>query len=124
MKNRIDKLLAIAIILAILLGFSACVTNFSPSSSPTTSTPSPTSPAGLEKIQHFVFIMQENRSFDSYFGTYPGANGIPAGISFVDLMTVQRSLFVTIPTSLTLVGLMIGIMHKQILIMVRWTKEG
>ena len=28
--------------------------------------------------------MQENRSFDSYFGTYPGANGIPQGISFID----------------------------------------
>jgi phospholipase C len=38
----------------------------------------------LEKIKHFVFIMQENRSFDSYFGTYPGADGIPAGISFID----------------------------------------
>ena len=24
-------------------------------------------------IQHVVIIMQENRSFDSYFGTYPGA---------------------------------------------------
>ena len=24
-----------------------------------------------------VIIMQENRSFDSYFGTYPGADGIP-----------------------------------------------
>ncbi len=29
------------------------------------------------KIQHVVIIMQENRSFDHYFGTYPGANGIP-----------------------------------------------
>ncbi len=28
-------------------------------------------------IQHVIIIMQENRSFDSYFGTYPGANGIP-----------------------------------------------
>ncbi len=36
-------------------------------------------PPGLEKIDHFVFIMQENRSFDSYFGTYPGADGIPPG---------------------------------------------
>ena len=35
--------------------------------------------AGLQKIEHFVFIMQENRSFDSYFGTYPGADGIPHG---------------------------------------------
>jgi phospholipase C len=34
---------------------------------------------GLEKIDHFVFIVQENRSFDSYFGTYPGADGIPPG---------------------------------------------
>ena len=29
------------------------------------------------KIKHVVIIMQENRSFDSYFGTYPGADGIP-----------------------------------------------
>jgi phospholipase C len=30
-------------------------------------------------IKHIVVIMQENRSFDTYFGTYPGANGIPKG---------------------------------------------
>ena len=46
--------------------------------------PVPAMRAGLEKIQHFVFIMQENRSFDSYFGTYPGANGIPAGVTVPD----------------------------------------
>ena len=34
-------------------------------------------PAGIHKIRHVVIIMQENRSFDSYFGTYPGADGIP-----------------------------------------------
>jgi phospholipase C len=32
---------------------------------------------GIHKIQHVVMIMQENRSFDDYFGTYPGADGIP-----------------------------------------------
>jgi phospholipase C len=32
---------------------------------------------GIHKIRHVVIIMQENRSFDSYFGTYPGADGIP-----------------------------------------------
>ena len=32
---------------------------------------------GIHKIKHVVVIMQENRSFDNYFGTYPGANGIP-----------------------------------------------
>ena len=30
-----------------------------------------------QKIQHVVIIMQENRSFDEYFGTFPGANGLP-----------------------------------------------
>ncbi|MHB8317837.1 MAG: alkaline phosphatase family protein [Acidimicrobiales bacterium] len=33
--------------------------------------------AGIHKIRHIVIIFQENRSFDSYFGTYPGATGIP-----------------------------------------------
>jgi phospholipase C len=32
---------------------------------------------GIHKIRHVVMIMQENRSFDSYFGTFPGADGIP-----------------------------------------------
>jgi phospholipase C len=32
---------------------------------------------GIHKIQHVIIIMQENRSFDSYFGVYPGADGIP-----------------------------------------------
>jgi phospholipase C len=31
----------------------------------------------IHKIKHVVIIMQENRSFDQYFGTYPGADGIP-----------------------------------------------
>jgi phospholipase C len=37
----------------------------------------PGAAGGLGKIQHIVIIMQENRSFDSYFGTFPGADGIP-----------------------------------------------
>ena len=32
---------------------------------------------GIHKIRHVVMIMQENRSFDSYFGTFPGADGLP-----------------------------------------------
>jgi len=34
-------------------------------------------PQGIHKIKHVIMIMQENRSFDSYFGTFPGAAGIP-----------------------------------------------
>ncbi len=34
----------------------------------------------IHNIQHVVVIMQENRSFDQYFDTYPGANVIPGGV--------------------------------------------
>lgn len=29
----------------------------------------------LSDIEHFVFLLQENRSFDHYFGTLSGVNG-------------------------------------------------
>src|SRR4030088_3383315 len=34
---------------------------------------------GLAKIEHIVFIIKENRSFDTYFGTFPGADGVTIG---------------------------------------------
>jgi phospholipase C len=40
----------------------------------------PTAPPrvpGLSKIRNVIVIMQENRSFDSFFGTFPGADGFP-----------------------------------------------
>ena len=32
---------------------------------------------GIHRIKHVVIVMQENRSFDTYFGTFPGADGLP-----------------------------------------------
>ncbi len=47
------------------------------SSSCSPSTPVASKPTGgIHKIQHVVVIMQENRSFDTYFGAYPGADGL------------------------------------------------
>jgi phospholipase C len=53
-----------------------------PSKSPVASVPIGTlmrqaSRRGIDTIRHVIVIMQENRSFDSYFGTFPGADGIP-----------------------------------------------
>ena len=56
-----------------------------PSTKTPVNTPASTSTAATtaslaearSKIKHIVIIMQENRSFDEYFGTYPGANDIP-----------------------------------------------
>jgi phospholipase C len=39
--------------------------------------PAAAAPQGIHKIKHVIVIMQENRSFDHYFGTFPGADGIP-----------------------------------------------
>jgi len=33
----------------------------------------------LTQIQHWIFVVKENRTFDTYFGTYPGANGATTG---------------------------------------------
>jgi phospholipase C len=35
-----------------------------------------TTATGIQKIRHVIVIMQENRSFDSYFGMFPGADGL------------------------------------------------
>ncbi|MGI8554263.1 MAG: alkaline phosphatase family protein [Dehalococcoidia bacterium] len=55
-----------------VLGFSTVL-----SAGPAASSHARAASADLGKIQHVVVIMQENRSFDHYFGTYPNANGIP-----------------------------------------------
>ncbi|HKO27366.1 MAG TPA: alkaline phosphatase family protein [Solirubrobacteraceae bacterium] len=55
---------------------SGSTTGSSTSTTTATVEPAPTG-VGIHKIHHVVIIMQENRSFDSYFGTYPGADGIP-----------------------------------------------
>ncbi|MEX0990960.1 MAG: alkaline phosphatase family protein [Actinomycetota bacterium] len=54
---------------------------------PATPSPSPIADAdreGIFKLDHLVFIIMENRSFDHYFGTYPGADGIPKKVCVPD----------------------------------------
>src|SRR5215469_17388981 len=65
----------------LIAGLLAACTSGSPGPGSTAgaaaSSAAPASEAGIGKIKHVVIIMQENRSFDSFFGTYPGADGIP-----------------------------------------------
>ncbi len=46
------------------------------------------SPAGIGRIRHVIVIMQENRSFDNFFGTFPRADGIPMNSLKVPLVCV------------------------------------
>jgi phospholipase C len=39
----------------------------------------PAESATTTPVKHFVYMLQGDRSFDNYFGTYPGAEGIPSG---------------------------------------------
>ena len=34
---------------------------------------------GIDKVKHVIFIVKENRTFDHYFGTFPGADGATTG---------------------------------------------
>ncbi len=66
--------------LCLCLGATACTsetTATEPSTTPARPIPSTPEPEGVFKLEHLIFIVQENRSFDHYFGTYPGADGIP-----------------------------------------------
>jgi phospholipase C len=42
-----------------------------------------------DKIKHVIIIMQENRSFDHYFGTFPGVDGIPMDANGVPTVCVN-----------------------------------
>ena len=64
--RRRSLVAAVAVVGLVVGGITWAVTN------------GPKAPAsGIHQIKHIVVIMQENRSFDSYFGTFPGADGIP-----------------------------------------------
>ncbi|MEU1208118.1 alkaline phosphatase family protein [Nocardia sp. NPDC005825] len=45
----------------------------------------PAPPGGWDRIEHVVILMQENRSFDHYFGSMPGVRG------YADLNALQLS---------------------------------
>lgn len=49
-----------------------------PPPQPANTGPIPVDGAAAAKIKHVFVLMQENHTFDNYFGTFPGADGLPA----------------------------------------------
>src|SRR5438105_716644 len=74
-KSRRLRILSYSLA-GLVLVLSACATGTGPTgntgngNTQTVPTQIPTGP-----IKHIVFFIKENRTFDNYFGTYPGANG-------------------------------------------------
>src|ERR1700732_914518 len=83
-RSRIDRVEGVALRRAACRLAAACSAVVMPAASANAAPPGATPIEASQKIQHVVMIMQENRSFDSYFGTYPGANGIPAHVCVPD----------------------------------------
>src|SRR5208283_3796446 len=77
MRNKQQRFSTLALLA--LAGLMILLNGCGGSSSPTSVTPPPTSP-GLKSVNHIVFMIQENRSLDHYFGAmrqYWANNGIP-----------------------------------------------
>ena len=64
-----------AVVILALVVVAAC-TSVTPDPTPTPAQ-DPALALAQQKLKHLIFINQENRSFDHYFGTFPGADGIP-----------------------------------------------
>jgi phospholipase C len=75
--RRVGALLAAATLVALTAVAGPSPARADPSgtaSAAPTSVHKPTTP-----IEHFMFLMQENHTFDNYFGSRPGVDGIPPG---------------------------------------------
>jgi len=74
------KVTSVCIAVVLTLVTASCSSSKSatkPSSSSSSTSAASANQDQIHKIKHIVVIQQENRSFDSYFGSYPGAAGIP-----------------------------------------------
>ncbi len=67
---------------ATLIGLVVAIGALTPAAFSPSTVPVPVPPAraerpegGIEQLDHLIFIVQENRSFDHYFGAYPGVDG-------------------------------------------------
>jgi phospholipase C len=67
---------ATVLLVAAFAAFAAFAASFADRPVARAADPPPRVP-GIETIQHVIIVIQENRSFDQFFGTYPGADGIP-----------------------------------------------
>src|SRR6266480_4098846 len=76
--NRDARIAGAALVIAFMAAAMVVTTSLTPSVTPRGDV------AGTTPIRHVFVIMKENHAFDNYFGTFPGADGIPSGASVPD----------------------------------------
>jgi len=62
--------------------------------------PAPLDSRGIERIDHVVVLFQENWSFDSLFGKFPGANGLANAASALPQSDKNGNVYAVLPPSL------------------------
>ena len=80
-------MLAVGVVLAACTGDGSTSSSFpavlDPGEATSLAPASPSDPAlvaaAQDKIKHIVFVIKENRTFDNYFGQFPGADGATEG---------------------------------------------
>jgi phospholipase C len=75
--RQLSRVLALCAVAAVACTASVTRSSDQPRAASSSSSPSSVQTKGLRTLTHMIFIVQENRSFDHYFGTFPGADGIP-----------------------------------------------
>ena len=78
-RTRISALVLLSLVLT------ACAPTATPLSSAAHAAADAGRRSGVSSIQHVVILELENRSFDSYFGTFPGVNGFPTRNGTIDV---------------------------------------
>src|SRR3981189_3560965 len=77
--RKVHPMPSFALVLAIVFSALFFSTACSKSAEPSVLHTPAVNGEGFAKIQHIIFIIKENRSFDSYFGSFPGADGAISG---------------------------------------------
>jgi len=73
-RSRASRLILVVVVAGVI-GASVASRGVGATAPPTAVLTAVSTKDDINKIQHVVVIMQENRSFDHYFGMYPGADG-------------------------------------------------
>src|SRR5215813_2327944 len=78
MSSQVSPLMRVGIPLFFCVLLAGCG-NESPQRTAVRMPTQPVAGEGINKIQHIVFLIKENRTYDQYFGRFPGGDGATSG---------------------------------------------
>jgi phospholipase C len=108
MLVRLHPANLVFLLVMVAAGIAACAGSGPASGPPNGALPALRSDQGSSPIKHVVIIIQENRSFDNFFATFPNANGAKAGLvitmpkSIAQACAADKQRVIAAPTSIPL----------------------